>query len=294
MKIDARATQLREIAADESDTWHHAALVFAVDTRGRTYIKSQFGGYPFHFCRPFHLAGDPDGMATVYVQSCSGGVFEQDRLALRIDATARSHVHMTTAASTIVHGMHAGRAIQCVDIDVGEGALVEYMPNMLILFPQARMESNVTVRLAASGTVVLCDTFIAHDPSASGCGFDTLTCTTAIHSTAGKVLALDRYSINADTLYECIPGITGMLPVVGNFIVATKVVPAQDLLEELRRALLGISAIYGGVSLLPNELGIAVRVLADDAIPLNNALDTLWRRTRECLLVGSAAISRRK
>lgn len=293
MKIDAHMSKPEKTAAEESDLWRHAALAFTVDARGKTYIKRQFGGYPFHFCRPFHLAGDPDGMATVYVQNCSGGVFDQDRLALRIDVMARSHVHLTTAASTIVHGMHTDRAIQRVDIDVGEGALVEYMPNMLILFPQARMESNVKVRLAASGTVVLCDAFIAHDPSAGGRGFDALTCTTAIHDTAGKVLALDRYCISADVLHDCIPGITGMLPVVGNFIVATKVVPAQNLLAELRRALLGISAIYGGVSLLPNELGIAVRVLADDAISLYDALDTLWRRTRECL-VGSAPISRRK
>lgn len=293
MKIDARTTQLIDIAADEADTWRHAKLIFAVDTRGRTYIQSQIGGYPFHFCRPFYLAGDPDGMATVYIQNCSGGVFEQDRLALYIGALQLSHVHVTTAASTIVHSMYAGRAVQYIDIDVGDGALVEYMPNMLILFPRALMESTVKVRLAASGTIILCDTFIAHDPSASGCGFDTLTSTTSIHSTAGKLLALDRYSISAETLYECMPGITGSLPVVGNFIVATKAVPAQDLLEELRRELLGISAIYGGVSMLPNDLGIAVRVLANDAIPLNNALDKLWCRTRQCL-VGSAVISRRK
>ena len=293
MKIEARTTQFMEIDADESDTWRHAKLIFAVDMCGKTYIKSQVGGYPFHFCRPFYLAGDPDGMATIYIQNCSGGVFEKDRLALSIDSYKLSHVHVTTAASTVVHSMYAGHAIQRIDINVSDGALVEYMPNMLILFPKAKMESNVKVRLAASGTVILCDSFIAYDPSASGCGFDTLTCTTSIHSAAGKLLTLDRFSISADTLYECTPGITGSLPVFGNFIVATKAVSVQDLLEKLRLELCGISGIYGGVSMLPNDLGIAVRILANDAIPLNNALNRLWCRSRECL-VGSAGISRRK
>ncbi|MHB0991795.1 MAG: urease accessory protein UreD [Burkholderiales bacterium] len=293
MKIDAHVSQPGETAAEELDRWHHAALTFAVDMQGSTYIKNQFGGYPFHFCRPFRFAGDPAGMATVYVQNCSGGVFDRDRLALRVNAGARSYVHLTTAASTIVHSMPADRAIQCVDIDVGEGALVEYMPNMLILFPQARMESNIKIRLAATGTVVLCDTFIAHDPSASGRSFDTLTCTTAIHDPAGKALAVDRYSIDADALRDSMPGITGMLPVVGNFIVATERVTAQVLLEALRKTLSEADDIYGGASLLPNKLGVAVRLLARDAIPLHYALDQLWSKARECL-VGSVPAPRRK
>lgn len=283
-----------KIDTNEQDREYQAALAFAVDTRGRTYINSQYGAYPFHFCRPFYLAGDPDGMATVYVQNCSGGVFDHDRLALRIDTAARSQVHLTTAASTIVHGMSTDRAIQYVDINVGEAALVEYMPDMLILFPHARMESNVRVQLAKLGTVVLCDSFIAHDPSAGGCGFDMLKFRTAIHSTAAsKVLSLDRCSISADTLRQCMPGITGTMLTVGNFIVATQAVSVQALLEGLRKALLSVKEIYGGASLLPNDLGVAVRILAEDAIPLHKAMDALWSSARECL-VGSTSVPRRK
>jgi urease accessory protein len=55
-------------------------IAFARDPSGRTYIRRQFVRYPYHVCRPLSFSGDPAGMATIYLQSCAGGIFRDDRL----------------------------------------------------------------------------------------------------------------------------------------------------------------------------------------------------------------------
>src|SRR6185369_1487808 len=63
-----------------------AELEFARDANGATYVHRQRVGYPFHVGRSLKMPGDPPGMPTLYLQSCSGGIFEGDDLRLRISA----------------------------------------------------------------------------------------------------------------------------------------------------------------------------------------------------------------
>ena len=54
------------------------ALTFSCDGDGRTYLDRQFASYPFHVCRPHYFPHDAPGMATLYVQSSAGGLYQED------------------------------------------------------------------------------------------------------------------------------------------------------------------------------------------------------------------------
>ncbi|HZF35124.1 MAG TPA: urease accessory protein UreD, partial [Candidatus Angelobacter sp.] len=82
-----------------------AEITFARDPGGRTYVRRQHVSYPYHVCRALTFAGDPPGMATLYLQSCAGGIYRDDRLRERIVAEEGAAAHLTTQASTIVHSM---------------------------------------------------------------------------------------------------------------------------------------------------------------------------------------------
>ena len=77
-----------------------------------TYLGAQRTPHPFHITRPFHLSGDPEGMATLYLQSSSGGLYGDDALSLDVTAAAGTAVHLTTTASTVVHAARGGRTRQ--------------------------------------------------------------------------------------------------------------------------------------------------------------------------------------
>ncbi len=83
-------------------------LAFLADAGGRTTLRRGHVTYPFHVGRSWPVPGDPEGMITLYVQSCSGGVFEHDDLTWRIVAREGAKAHITTAAATIVHRWTAG------------------------------------------------------------------------------------------------------------------------------------------------------------------------------------------
>ena len=110
---------------------------------GATYLARQRVGYPFHLGRSLFIPGDPEGMPTLYVQSCSGGIFEHDRLAWRVTAEPGCQAHLTSSASTIVHAMRGGEAVQEVAIDAQREVLLEYLPDPLVLFPGARLRSRL-------------------------------------------------------------------------------------------------------------------------------------------------------
>ena len=76
--------------------------------------------YPFHATRPFYLDRERPEIATLYLQSASGGLYRGDSVALSIIADPHSAAHITTQASTIVHHTHKRRVIQRTQIDIGE------------------------------------------------------------------------------------------------------------------------------------------------------------------------------
>ena len=49
----------------------------------KTFLVKQYTPHPFHITRPFYVDGDPDSMATLYLQSSSGGLYGDDDLLSR-------------------------------------------------------------------------------------------------------------------------------------------------------------------------------------------------------------------
>src|SRR5687768_10528347 len=78
-------------------------LHFEAGPDGRTFIGHQYADYPYHICRAQYLDARPSGMVTLYLQSCAGGLFENDHLSFMVKAGVRTAVHLTSQASTIVH-----------------------------------------------------------------------------------------------------------------------------------------------------------------------------------------------
>lgn len=271
-----------EPALLDADLTGRAAFTFARDADGVTYLSHQFASYPFHVTRPFYLDPDMPGMATLYLQSASGGLFQDDRLHLSARFADGAAGHLTTQAATKVHGMERGHATQTVEIHAGAGSLAEYLSDPLILFPTSWLVSRTHVTVAEDATVILGDSFLTHDPAGAGAPFDRFDSETVFARPDGRVLAVDRYRIDGETVAAGPPGITGRLAVQGNLFVLTNRVPAEDLAAVLRGTLKADGAgLYAGASTLPGDCGAWLRVLSDDASAMRAVLDRAWAAARE-------------
>lgn len=268
------------------------ALAFASDPGGRTYLERQRVAYPFHVCRALHVPGDAPGFCTVYVQSCSGGIFENDRLAMRACVDAGAKAHLTTAASTVVHSMPSGHAEQAMVVEAGPDAVAEYLPDPLILFPQSRLDTRLTVRAHPSATVVAAESFLLHDYRGRGDHFEWLRSESRVEDENGALLALDRFRVTGATLARGLPGVNGALTMQGTLLVVHRRDP-QAALDALRAVLPEGPRPWAGASLLPGDCGAWLRVLSDDAVAMRNIMRDAWASARHRLTGAMPGIRRK-
>jgi urease accessory protein len=259
-----------------------AQLHLERDAAGRTYIARQFAPYPFHFCRPFYVAGDPSGLATVYAQSCAGGVFQHDRLRFRVSVGEGAQCHVTTSAATVVHGMNGGHATQEVTIEAGKGAFVEYVPDPLILFPESRFRSSLELRFSEDACAIVSDSFLSHDPAGARRAFDWFAAEVMIRSEAGRVLVRDRYRLDGASVLDC-AGVMDRYAAQGGMFIVTPGDGREELLSRLRADIGAVPGVYAGASLLPSAAGVFVRLLAEDGNALRTAMAQAWQVAREAL-----------
>ncbi len=269
-----------------------AALRFARAPDGRSYIARQRVGYPFHITRPFYLDEAPAGALTLYLQSVSGGIYQGEELSMTCAAGPASAAHVTTQAATIVHRMPAAPARQTVVLEAAEGALLEYLPDPLIMFPGARLTSVLEIEAAPDATVIASESFAHHDPGGEDRRFDSFAAELRIRDDGGRLLALERYEVAGESLA---PGRsqTARWPAQGSFVVAHRADGRDAMLTALRAALAPTEALYAGVSMLPNDAGIGARLLARDGAHLRAGLEAAWRAVR-LALVGAPPLRRRK
>ena len=180
-------------------------LAFAADGDSRTYVQRQYASYPFHVCRVHYHDKDHPGLATLYVQSCSGGIYEDDRLDLTLSTAQGAEAHVSTQAATVVHSMSSGSASQRVRIACEGGSYLEYLPDPQILFPGSRCRSEIAVRLSGDAVALVSDSFLTHDPAGRDGMFSAYFSEIIIEDETGKSLAIDRLKINGRAFRDVLP-----------------------------------------------------------------------------------------
>jgi urease accessory protein len=249
--------------------------------RDRTFIERQFSRYPFHICRPLYVDNHPRGMATVYVQSCAGGIFSGDQLRVRVRAQAHSQTHLTSQASTVIHRMTGSSAVLDTSVQMEEGAFVEYLPDPVILFPEADLTSRFSLQLNERSVAIFSDSFLMYDPYHQGKYFSNFTNETSVYNSDNELLCRDRTSVSGLEVAEQNTGIIGTKTAVGTFYYLHSGQDVDRMHEKLSDSIQDVSTAYVGVSTLPSEAGIWARIIASEVADLRHAMEYLWFAARE-------------
>lgn len=277
----------------QSPSFPDLSLDFKVSGDGKTYINRQFSRYPFHVCRAQYMDEQPQGFATIYLQSSSGGIFESDSLCGEIIAGESAQAHITTQASTIVHSMRGGQAEQSTQIRAERNSYLEYLPDPLILFPEAHLNSKVKIERDQGSVVLFCDGFCRHDPQLSDSPFAQFHSEVLVEDLDGKTLCLDRYSIDGQEFISGVPGIMGKTGIQMTLLFLADVGQIEPLIDTLRDTLSAASDVYVGASRLPNNCGIVIRMIAEESFAAKRVINLCWVQVRTTL-IGHPPSPRRK
>jgi len=247
----------------------------------KTFIAHQYSRHPFHICKPLYVDTLPTGMATIYLQSSAGGIFSGDHLKARIQANPYSQVHLTSQASTVVHRMSDSSAEIALSARVGEGALFEYLPDPLILFPESNLTSRLKLELDDSSTAILSDAFLMYDPYHQGEYFTRFTNETTVCNADGQLLCRDRTSVSGQEFVKRALGIMGAKATAGTFYYLRMSADPERLCDLLGQVAHPTENLYVGISALPNNAGVWARIIASEVSDLRQAITRLWEAARE-------------
>jgi urease accessory protein len=257
---------------------------------GRTVLSRQRVPYPFHATRTFYLDRARPEIATLYLQSASGGLYRGDSLALSIVVDANAAAHVTTQASTIVHRTHKRGIAQSTRIEIGEHAFAAMTPDPLVMFPGAEIACMTDITMAATASAILTDGLAHHDPEGKGHPFDRYSNAIVVRRAEGGLLLADRGSLAGELMLGRTSPL-GPFRAVGTLLVlghgSDRCDP--DMLES-RLAACGCTA---GISRLPNHAGVGGRILAADGGALARGLETAFAVAFEAL-IGVPPARRRK
>lgn len=270
----------RDLTTPSGNNTGRLELSFSVDGNGRTFIDHQYASNPFHICRAHYLDADLPEMATLYIQSCAGGIYRDDRHEICITANPGANVHLTTQASTIVHGMVQGEAHQTTRILVRKNAFVEYLPDPMILFPIAHLTSSIELRMEEDAQIVLGDAFLSHDPEQREEPFGFLANELRMIDGMGHLIALDRFRVEGDEIANGKSGAMGRHNAHGMLIAVVRQPIIANLKSSLVDVLSTVDGIYAGVSILPQGTGVWVRFTTIDGSSLSHAMLSAWKTTR--------------
>jgi urease accessory protein len=226
---------------------------------------------PFLVQKALYPDSSLPGMAHVYLMSSSGGILQGDRMEIDIVAGSDTSSRITTQAATKIYKMDRRYATQAVTISVRDRSYLEFIPYQIIPFKSSRFFQQVDAKLERHSTLVYSETLSA-GRTASGERFDFDICFLKMvaRDNKGKVLFADAAKLesNKDEMEWLFGGKTiwSMLYIV---------TPDFEGIQKQVDAEIKEHLMLAGCSVLPNNCGLAIRMLDDSIDRIRSLTDSI-------------------
>ncbi|WP_342507409.1 urease accessory protein UreD [Sporosarcina sp. FSL K6-2383] len=121
--------------------------------RGYTRMPHVYQQPPLKASRELYEGKDPT--ATVYIMESSGGMVSGDRNDITVKLGPDSRVRLTQQSALKIYPSHTGDTCHfTIEVDLAERSRLEWMPEVLIPFVDAKFQVNTTLRVACDATVL--------------------------------------------------------------------------------------------------------------------------------------------
>ncbi|MEU6478519.1 urease accessory protein UreD [Streptomyces sp. NPDC047017] len=260
----------------------------------RTELVDRYQKSPLQIMRPLYVDPARPDMPVTYLMSTGGGIVQADRNRVDIDCGAGAAVHLTTQAATKLHRMEFDHATQVVHLTAGADSYVEYLPDPLIPYRDARFYQQTLVTADPTATVLLGETIaagrLARDERHA---YRLLYSDLEISRPDGELLVVDTVRLDPHESGSVTgPAVFGGHDLMATLYALTPLAPAAEVADTLHEALAGTGPAFG-VSVLPDDCGAWARIMGSDPPVVARALRAAWDALRR-LLIGVPAPDLRK
>ncbi len=256
-------------------------LVFKKDGE-RTILHDSFSTMPVQAFQPFYP--DNTGCAYSYIVNPAGGLAGGDRIEMDITIEDHAHVFITTPSANRVYRSTGDFSSQEVDITLGKGSILEYMPGYAIPFAGSLYRQKTRICMDAGAAAFILDFFT---PGRVAMGeylrFSEYRSVTEIEYSGEPILS-ERVVLRPEAVDYAGPGfLESSAAAAVIYLVFDNASIERPLISALRAVLDGMSGVYGGVSTLPSK-GVIIRLLGEGVRFIEKAVPEIWSAARKLVI----------
>jgi urease accessory protein len=249
---------------------------------------------PWKVVRGFPLE---TGGSLVHLNNVSGGVFGGDHLRLSARVAPEAEAQITTTGATRVYRPRpeSSEAEVFSSFELGRDALLEYLPDVLIPFRNARVFQRTAFSLAEGATLFAWDT-IAPGRAAAEEFFQYERVKLASEvNIAGRALLNDRLLLEPQKWAPSATAVFGTSRYLVTFLAVRAGCSSGELRElegSLKAIVDGEECGLWGVTTLPGH-GVFVRGMTDSALGIQGMLFKFWSAAKRLLCNRDAVVPRK-
>ena len=267
-----------------------ADLAFAV-RQGRTRLVQSQTRPPLVVQRALYLDEALPDMAFLYLSNPTAGILQGDHLEIAIESGPSTRLHLTTPAATKIHPMPDSPALQEASICLREDAYLEYLPEPIIPFREARFSQRASITIDSTASLVYGEVILPgrvdHGESYE---YKSFSQRLTIARPDGHPLVQEAFCLTPQSASPRVKGVLGLdgVKTLGALWVVTGQVKADALLELLRENLAALFVdkedIELGTSLLPYGCGVGIKVLSSKVETVKKGMRAGWSGARRLIL----------
>jgi len=234
--------------------------------RNKTIITEQLSRVPLYVQKALYYDESIPSMAHLFILSPSGGVLQGDRYRTDIELKNGAISHITTQGATRIYKMNSNYATQMINLNVGKDCYLEFLPEQLIPYKNSRYYQKATFKIDDSATLVYSETIV---PGRVAMGelfdYDVCCLKTLCYGAKQEIKFHDNCILEPKKQTMNSLGIFGNKTAYSMMYVVTKQECIEELYETINQLFKDNDEIIGGVSILPNNSGLSVRVLSNSS-----------------------------
>ncbi len=233
------------------------------EKNSKTIIKNLLVKPPLLIQKAMYPDVNNPNTAHIYIMSSAGGILQGDKLQIKIKSSENSNAVITTQSATKIYNTENHIPSQIIDITVEKNSYLEFIPKQIIPHKYAEFLQIANLKVDNSSTLIYSET-IACGRIAHGEEFDfkSLIFRTKAVNEKDEVLFSDAMNIEPKSRKKVFENLYGKKKIFSTVYIISKEFDNEKLDADINLLLIR-SQIMGGVSQLPHESGIIVRMLSD-------------------------------
>lgn len=236
----------------------------------KTVIKNLLVKPPLLIQKALYPDVNNPSTAHIFIMSSACGILQGDKLRINIKASENSNGYVTTQSATKIYKTEDQMASQIINIFVEKESFLEFLPKQIIPHKSAKFYQKVNIKIDQSSTLVYSENIscgrIAHGEEFD---FDSLILRTNAVNEKDEILFSDAMNIEPSKNKDVFKNLFGKKKIFSTIYIVSKVLDNEKIDNEINSLLQSVHMI-GGVSQLPNNSGIIIRMLSDSIDEIEN------------------------